>query len=169
MTAGPSFAVWSSRERSFPTLTIKNFWIADFQCSSHRRRNGRRHDMVAPMGHDRFDGCPYNQWIYRGPTLGLGDPLHPPFRGVSPTPRPRPRAGSPALPPFWRDPGGAPPARPLAAPAPRPSRLQPSTLAGLDAGERHRTTCSLLMKRVWPAGSRAPPSALRPTSSAFPT
>jgi hypothetical protein len=47
--------------------------------------------MVAPMGHDRFDGCPYNQWIYRGPTLGLGDPLYRPFREILAEPHQRDR------------------------------------------------------------------------------
>jgi hypothetical protein len=33
-------------------LFTKSFWIAGFQCSTHRRRNGRRLDLIASTGHE---------------------------------------------------------------------------------------------------------------------
>lgn len=36
-----------------PTL-FSSFWLAGFECSCHRRRNGRRLDLLEATGHDRF-------------------------------------------------------------------------------------------------------------------
>lgn len=35
-------------------MILKSFWIAGFECSCHRRRDGRRLDVIAATGHDRF-------------------------------------------------------------------------------------------------------------------
>ena len=37
----------------------KSFWIAGFECSCHRRRDGRRLDLIAATGHDRFAAVDY--------------------------------------------------------------------------------------------------------------
>jgi hypothetical protein len=54
-------------------LFIKSFWIAGFECPSHRRRSGQRLALIAPTGHDRLaaadDMRPYPQqcavWLRR--------------------------------------------------------------------------------------------------------
>ena len=33
-----------------------SFFMAGFECSTHRRRDGRRLDLIAATGHDRFVG-----------------------------------------------------------------------------------------------------------------
>ena len=38
---------------------FKSFFMAGFECSTHRRRDGRRLDMVAASGHDRFAAADY--------------------------------------------------------------------------------------------------------------
>ncbi|HKI02055.1 MAG TPA: beta-glucosidase [Thermoanaerobaculia bacterium] len=38
---------------------FKSFWMVGFECSSHRRRDGRRLDLIAATEHDRYAGADY--------------------------------------------------------------------------------------------------------------
>jgi hypothetical protein len=38
---------------------FKTFWMAGFECSCHRRRDGRRLDLSAATGHERWAGADY--------------------------------------------------------------------------------------------------------------
>jgi hypothetical protein len=40
-------------------MTLESFWIAGFECSCHRRHDGRRLDLIAATGHDRFAAADY--------------------------------------------------------------------------------------------------------------
>jgi hypothetical protein len=40
-------------------MTFQSFWIGGFECSCHRRRDGRRLDLIAATGHDRFAAADY--------------------------------------------------------------------------------------------------------------
>ena len=40
-------------------MTFKGFWMGGFECSTHRRRDGRRLDLLAATGHDRFAAADY--------------------------------------------------------------------------------------------------------------
>jgi hypothetical protein len=40
-------------------VLTKSFWIAGFECSCHRRRDGKRLDLLAATGHDRFAAADY--------------------------------------------------------------------------------------------------------------
>lgn len=40
-------------------MTFKTFWMAGFECSCHRRSDGRRLDVIAATAHDRFAGRDY--------------------------------------------------------------------------------------------------------------
>jgi hypothetical protein len=35
-------------------MMFKSFWMGGFECSTHRRRDGRRLDLIGSTGHDRF-------------------------------------------------------------------------------------------------------------------
>lgn len=49
-------------------VDLKSFWIAGFECSCHRRRDGRRLDLIAGTGHDRFAAADYARAL----SLGMG-------------------------------------------------------------------------------------------------
>ena len=38
---------------------FQSFWMAGFECSCHRRRDGRRLDLIAATEHDRFAAADY--------------------------------------------------------------------------------------------------------------
>ena len=40
-------------------MQLKSFWIAGFECSCHCRKDGRRIDLLAATGHDRFAAADY--------------------------------------------------------------------------------------------------------------
>ncbi|RPH56927.1 beta-glucosidase, partial [bacterium] len=40
-------------------MPLKSFWIAGFECSCHCRPDGRRLDLIAATGHDRFAAADY--------------------------------------------------------------------------------------------------------------
>ncbi|HEX6900320.1 MAG TPA: beta-glucosidase [Thermoanaerobaculia bacterium] len=40
-------------------MTFKSFWMAGFECSCHCRSDGRRLDLIASTGHDRFAAQDY--------------------------------------------------------------------------------------------------------------
>ncbi|HKV10276.1 MAG TPA: beta-glucosidase [Thermoanaerobaculia bacterium] len=40
-------------------MSLKSFWIAGFECSCHCRKDGRRIDLLATTGHDRFAMADY--------------------------------------------------------------------------------------------------------------
>jgi hypothetical protein len=42
-------------------MTFKSFWMGGFECSTHRRRDGRRLDLIATTGHDRFAAADYSR------------------------------------------------------------------------------------------------------------
>ena len=42
-------------------MLTKSFWIGGFECSSHRRKDGRRLDLLAATGHDRFAAADYRR------------------------------------------------------------------------------------------------------------
>ena len=46
-------------------MFTKSFWIAGFECFSHRRRNSRRLDLIASTGHDRHAAAEDNRapWL----------------------------------------------------------------------------------------------------------
>lgn len=48
-------------------MQLKSFWIAGFECSCHCRKDGRRIDLLAATGHDRFAAADYA----RARSLGL--------------------------------------------------------------------------------------------------
>jgi beta-glucosidase/6-phospho-beta-glucosidase/beta-galactosidase len=48
-------------------VQLKSFWIAGFECSCHCRKDGRRIDLLAATGHDRFAAADYA----RAHSLGL--------------------------------------------------------------------------------------------------
>ena len=49
-------------------MALNSFWMAGFECSCHRRGDGRRLDVIAATGHDRFAGKDYA----RARRLGIG-------------------------------------------------------------------------------------------------
>src|SRR5436309_6361256 len=40
--------------RGHERLMFRSFWMVGFECSCHRRNDGRRLDLIAATGHDRF-------------------------------------------------------------------------------------------------------------------
>ena len=59
--AGPPFAQTPPlrRRRSTREMMFKSFWMGGFECSTHRRRDGRRLDLIGSTGHDRFAAPDY--------------------------------------------------------------------------------------------------------------
>ncbi len=43
-----------AEEALFLAMTFKSFWMGGVECSTHRRRDGRRLDLIASTSHDRF-------------------------------------------------------------------------------------------------------------------
>jgi hypothetical protein len=48
-----------SATRGCLRVPLKSFWIAGFECSCHCRQDGRRLDLIAATGHDRFAAADY--------------------------------------------------------------------------------------------------------------
>src|SRR3954465_3838852 len=53
---GPPLAFLSRRMENSP---LKSFWMAGFECSCHRLREGRRLDLTAATGHERWTAADY--------------------------------------------------------------------------------------------------------------
>src|SRR5688572_22420997 len=42
-------------------MLTKSFWIGGFECACHRRRDGRRLDLIEATGHDRWLAADYGR------------------------------------------------------------------------------------------------------------
>lgn len=58
-----------SRQEPAPLPSVfRSFWQGGFECSTHRRRDGRRLDVIAGTGHDRWAEADYRQLL----SFGMG-------------------------------------------------------------------------------------------------
>jgi hypothetical protein len=48
----------------FSPSLFDSYFLGGFECSTHRRRNGRRLDLIATTGHDRAAAQDY-RWMVR--------------------------------------------------------------------------------------------------------
>src|SRR4028118_680518 len=69
--ATPRPAAIRSRQRQDRNLTFRptlfgSFFLGGFECSTHRRRDGRRLDLIAGTGHDRLAAQDYRQLAEHG-------------------------------------------------------------------------------------------------------